>query len=98
MRILSGDYDTALVIALCKGSENPENDACTLMYADPFYQRLIGMNETVAAALQMRMYIERYGITEEQCAKVVVKIWPMPGESLCPQKRMLYRRRCPTLG
>jgi len=73
MRILSGDYDTALVIALCKGSENPENDACTLMYADPFYQRLIGMNETVAAALQMRMYIERYGITEEQCAKVVVK-------------------------
>jgi acetyl-CoA C-acetyltransferase len=73
MRILSGDYDTALVIALCKGSENPENDACTLMYADPFYQRMIGMNETMAAAMQMRIYMERYGIAEEQCAKVVVK-------------------------
>ena len=73
MRILSGHYDTALVIALCKGSENPENDACTLMYTDPFYTRELGLQEIMAAAFQMRVYMDRYGITEEQCAKVVVK-------------------------
>ena len=73
MRIMSGHYDTALVIGLCKGSENPPNDTCTLMYADPFYQRGVGLTETMAAALQMRLYMERYGITEEQCARVAVK-------------------------
>ena len=73
MRIITGSYDTALVIGLCKGSENPPNDTCTHMYTDPFYQRGVGLNETVAAALQMRLYMERCSITEEQCAKVAVK-------------------------
>lgn len=73
MRILSGSFDTALVLGVCKGSENPENDMLTHFYTDPFYQRQVGLNETVAAALQMREYMDRYGITEEQCAKVVVK-------------------------
>jgi acetyl-CoA C-acetyltransferase len=73
MRILTGPYDTALVLGVCKGSENPENDMITHFYTDPFYQRQIGLNETFAAALQMRAYMERFNITEEQCAKVVVK-------------------------
>ena len=73
MRILSGHYDTALVISLCKGSENPENDTLTLFFSDPFYQRSLGLNETMAAALQMKLYTEKYGISEEQCAKVAVK-------------------------
>ncbi len=68
-----GTIVTALVMALCKGSENPPNDTCTLMFADPFYQRPVGLQETLAAALQMRLYLERYGITEEQCAEVAVK-------------------------
>ncbi len=73
MRILSGHYDTALIVGLCKGSENPENDMLTHFFTDPFYQRQIGLNETVAASLQMRSYCERYGVSEEQCARVVVK-------------------------
>ncbi len=73
MRILTGHYDTALVLGICKGSENPENDMITHFYTDPFYQRQLGLNETYAAALQMREYLERYNITEEQCAGVVVK-------------------------
>ncbi|MBW2637017.1 MAG: thiolase family protein [Deltaproteobacteria bacterium] len=73
MRILSGHYDTALVLAVCKGSENPENDMLTHFFTDPFYQRQMGLNETIAAALQKREYMDRYGITEEQCAGVVVK-------------------------
>jgi acetyl-CoA C-acetyltransferase len=73
MRILSGHYDTALVVGLCKGSENPDTDSITHYMTDPFYQRQIGLNETVAAALQMREYLDRFGITEDQCARVVVK-------------------------
>ncbi len=73
MRIASGHYDTALVLGVCKGSENPENDLCTHFFTDPFYQRQVGLNETFAAGLQMREYLERTGVTEEQCAKVAVK-------------------------
>jgi acetyl-CoA C-acetyltransferase len=73
MRIASGHYDTALVLGLCKGSENPATDLCTHFFTDPFYQRQIGLNETFAAALQMRQYLDRYSVTEEQCARVVVK-------------------------
>lgn len=73
MRIASGHYDTALVFGICKGSENPSTDTCTHFYTDPFYQRQLGLNETFAAGLQMRDYLERYDVTEEQCAKVVVK-------------------------
>jgi len=73
MRILSGHYNTALVLGVCKGSENPENDTITHFFTDPFYQRQLGLNETYAAALQMRAYIDAYGVTEEQCAKVAAK-------------------------
>jgi len=73
MRIMSGQYDTVLAISLCKGSENPSDDTVTHHFTDPFYQRGVGLNESVAAALQMRLYMERNRITEEQCAKVAVK-------------------------
>lgn len=72
-RILSGHYDTALILGVCKGSENPDNDMLTHFFTDPFYQRQLGLNETFTAGLQMREYLQRYDITEEQCAKVVVK-------------------------
>jgi len=80
MRIISGQFDTVLVTAIIKGSENPDNDTATSYFADPFYLRPLGINETLAAAFQMRQYMERYGITEEQCAKVVVKNL---GNALC---------------
>jgi acetyl-CoA C-acetyltransferase len=73
MRIATGLYDTALVYGLCKGSENPDTDMLTHFFTDPFYQRQLGLNETFAAGLQMREYLERRGVTEEQCAHVVVK-------------------------
>ncbi|MEW6262514.1 MAG: thiolase family protein [Thermodesulfobacteriota bacterium] len=73
MRIASGHYDTALVLGVCKGSENPDHDLCTHYFTDPFYQRPMGLNETFAAGLQMREYLNRTGVTEGQCARVVVK-------------------------
>ena len=68
LKIMTGHYDTVLAIGLCKGSENPANDSVTLHMADPFYQRPIGLTETMAAAMQMRLYMEKYGVTREQCA------------------------------
>jgi acetyl-CoA C-acetyltransferase len=73
LRIISGHHDTAMVVGLIKGSENAENDTITSCFADPFYLRPLGIQETTAAAMQMRLYMDRYGITEEQCAQVVVK-------------------------
>ncbi len=73
MRIMTGHYNTALVVGICRGSEHPETDSLTTLFGDPFSQRPLGLCETVVAAFQMRLYMERYGITEEQCAKVAVK-------------------------
>ncbi len=73
MRILSGHFDTVLVTSIIKGSENPDNDTLTGFFADPFYMRPLGINETTAAAFQMREYMQRFGVSEEQCAKVAVK-------------------------
>lgn len=73
LRIASGLYDTALVFGVCKGSENPDTDMLTHFFTDPFYQRQLGLNETMAAGLQMREYLDRRPVTEEQCARVVVK-------------------------
>lgn len=73
MKILAGKYDTVLIVGLCKGSENPDNDTITQLISDPFYQRPLGFNETTAAALQMQQYMETYGGTPEQCAMVAQK-------------------------
>lgn len=73
MKIMTGHFETVLLIGLCKGSENPENDSVTLYMADAPYQRPLGLNETVAAALQMSLYMKEYSISVEACASVVVK-------------------------
>jgi acetyl-CoA C-acetyltransferase len=40
---------------------------------DPIFMRQLGLDFTAAAALQARRYMEKYGITPEQCARVVVR-------------------------
>ncbi len=73
MRVLSGHHDTALVVGVTKGSEIPSSLTLTNLYADPFFQRPVGLEDLSTSALQAKLYMERYGITEEQCAQVVVK-------------------------
>ena len=72
MRIWSGSYGTTLVVAHTKGSEGRMNLITNAMF-DPIYQRMLGIDAIAAAAMQARCYMEKYGITEEQCAKVSVK-------------------------
>jgi acetyl-CoA C-acetyltransferase len=40
---------------------------------DPIFQRLLGLESVSSSALQASMYMERYGLTEEDFAKVSVK-------------------------
>jgi len=71
-RILSGAYDTTLVVAHCKGSESSNLHITNAMF-DPVFLRPLGLDSISSAALQANRYLSRYGITEEQCALVSVK-------------------------
>jgi acetyl-CoA C-acetyltransferase len=72
IRILSGAFDTALVVGWGKGSETSMPLYTGLIF-DPLYQRPLGLEAVSAFALQARAYMERYKISEEDAARVVVK-------------------------
>lgn len=71
-RILSGSFRTTLVTAHSKGSQSIPSLITNAMF-DPIYTRPLGLDAITSGALQARRYMEKYGITEEQCAKVSVK-------------------------
>ena len=72
MRVLSGEYDTVLVVSHSKCSEGDQYLINNSIF-DPFYQRHLGLDQISAAGLMANMYMSKYGITEEQAAKVVAK-------------------------
>jgi acetyl-CoA C-acetyltransferase len=72
MRILSGSFSNTLVVSHMKGSESRMNLITNAMF-DPIYSRMLGLDALTSAALQARAYMDSFGITEEQCAKVSVK-------------------------
>jgi acetyl-CoA C-acetyltransferase len=72
MRTLSGVYGTTMVTTHCKVSEGSPRKLFNQAF-DPIYDRLLGMDAISSCALQARAYMHRFGITEEQCAKVSVK-------------------------
>lgn len=74
MRILSGNYDTALVIGYAMGGSEFRNQSIMNYTLDPIYERQLGlMNELSASALQARAYMLKYGLTEEQLAAYAAK-------------------------
>jgi acetyl-CoA C-acetyltransferase len=72
MRLLSGCYDSCLLVSHCKMSEGSPHGINNAMF-DPLYQRIMGFDELSTCALQAKRYMYKYGITEEQCARVSVK-------------------------
>jgi len=72
MRILSGEYDTVLVVSHQKSSEGNQYLINNSIF-DPFFQRHLGLDQMSASGLMANMYMTKYGVTEEQAAKVVVK-------------------------
>lgn len=72
MHLLSGIHEIALVVAQSKVSEGIPSVITNAMF-DPVYERVLGLDAINSAALQMRSYMSKYGISEEQCARVSVK-------------------------
>jgi len=72
MRTLSGVYDATIVTTHCKMSEGNPRKLFNQAF-DPIYDRILGMDAISSSALQARAYMDRYGVTEEQCAMVSVK-------------------------
>ncbi len=72
MRILSGHHRVTLVVAQSKTSEGIPSVITNAMF-DPVYERMLGLDAINSSALQMRRYMSKFGVTEEQCARVSVK-------------------------
>ena len=72
MRILSESYDTVMVVSHCKCSEVSQYLVNNTIF-DPYYQRHLGLDQISSAGLMANMYTNKYGVTEQQAAKVVVK-------------------------
>lgn len=70
--VLSGHYDVAMVITMTKESETSRGLIENCSY-DHIYLQPLGFDDLPAAALQARRYMEKYGVTSEQCAKAAVK-------------------------
>ena len=71
MRTLGG-FGTTLVVTHAKGSEGDVRYITNGMF-DPIYQRLLGLESIGSSALQARTYMNRFGLTEEDFARVSVK-------------------------
>ncbi len=71
MRVLAG-AGTCLFVAHHKGSESVMRLITNAMF-DPIFERFLGIEAISASALQARSYMDRYGVTEEDCARVSVK-------------------------
>ncbi|MBI5967458.1 MAG: thiolase family protein [Deltaproteobacteria bacterium] len=86
--ILSGHYDVTLVVSHCKESQPGSRNLVTHLAFDPFFQRPLGIDYLSAVALQARAYMDRYGISPEQCARVVVKSYRnAKGNPFIPKRR-----------
>lgn len=72
LRIMSGLFDTSLVVSWHKSSEGSMSLVDTFSL-DPFYQRPVGLNGVVAAALQAGAYRLKYKPPQELVAQIVVK-------------------------
>ncbi len=72
LRILSGEFETALAITWSKTSEGPYDLISTLSY-DPFYHRPLAFNDVVEAAAVASSYAGPRGDLAEAAPVVVAK-------------------------
>ena len=71
-RILAGAFDYTLIVAHCKESEGQPDEITKVMF-DPFCERPLGLNDTLATGLQARRYISVAGIDLRALALVAQK-------------------------
>lgn len=75
MRLLSGNYDTALVVGDSSGASTFRPYLVMDYQLNPTYDRQLGiLNELSTAALQAKAYMEKYGVTEDQFNKTAARL------------------------
>lgn len=72
LRVASGFFSSAIVVAYGKSSESSVRKQTRTM-AEPFYLRPLGVDSISAGALQARLFMRHYGIKPEAPAAVAVK-------------------------
>lgn len=71
-QLLSKHHNIVMVASHCKESMTDRGIVESIAF-DPVYMRPLNLDFRAAAAMQARRYMDKYGITAEQCAKVAVK-------------------------
>jgi acetyl-CoA C-acetyltransferase len=71
-QVLSGDHEIVMVESHMKESQG-EKSLIENAGFDAILMRQLGLDFTSAAALQARRYMDKCGVTSEQCAKAVVR-------------------------
>lgn len=72
MTILAGASEITLVVSQCRGSMGAHYEISNWVF-DPIYQQTLGLDYLSAGALQANHYMKKFGISQKDCALVVVK-------------------------
>jgi acetyl-CoA C-acetyltransferase len=72
MAILAGASEITLVVSQCRGSMGAHYEISNWVF-DPIYQQPLGLDYLSAGALQAKHYMKQFGISQEDCARVVIK-------------------------
>ena len=78
LRIMAGQSKRVLVASWAKPSESVDPDRAELMSAEPYLLRTVGMNETIAAALQASRFLNGKEVT----ASEAFVAWPLTKKEL----------------
>jgi acetyl-CoA C-acetyltransferase len=71
LRIASGQFDTAVVAG--HGHREISLEVLSKVVFDPLFTRPVGASYLTSLAIQANAYAQRYGVSQETAAKVVVK-------------------------
>jgi acetyl-CoA C-acetyltransferase len=71
--VASGMYRTVLVVGADRVAETPDAQHILNLIWDPFYEQDFALNTVTMTALATQRYMHKYGTTEEQFARVVVR-------------------------
>ncbi len=71
MRLAAGLFDVALITG--HGHAESSFETVSNVVFDPLFVRPLGQSHLVSLALQANAYLQRYGVSEEQTARVVAK-------------------------
>jgi len=71
--IASGMYRTVLVVGADRVTETRDAQHILNLIWDPFYEQDFALNTVTMTALSTQRYMHKYGTTEEQYARVVVR-------------------------